>query len=55
MKKKLLAATLMAAMTITTVFGRSAVLAADDAASTKVITDSMGNEVEVPTEIKSMA
>ena len=55
MKKKLLAATLMAAMTITTVFGGSAVLAADDAASTKVITDSMGNEVEVPTEIKSMA
>ena len=55
MKKKLLAATLMAAMTITTVFGRSAVLAADDAASTKMITDSMGNEVEVPTEIKSMA
>ena len=55
MKKKLLAATLMAAMTITTVFGRSAVLAADDAASTKVITDSMGHEVEVPTEIKSMA
>ena len=54
MKKKLLAATLMAAMTITTVFG-GAVLAADDAASTKVITDSMGNEVEVPTEIKSMA
>ena len=55
MKRKLLAATLMAAMTITTVFGGSAVLAADDAASTKVITDSMGNEVEVPTEIKSMA
>ena len=55
MKKRLLAATLMAAMTITTVFGGSAVLAADDAASTKVITDSMGNEVEVPTEIKSMA
>lgn len=55
MKKKLLAVTLMAAMTITTVFGGSAVLASDDAVSTKVITDSMGNEVEVPTEIKSMA
>ena len=55
MKKKLLAATLMAAMTMTTVAGSSTVLAADDSASTKVITDSMGNEVEVPTEIKSMA
>lgn len=52
MKKQYLAALVAATMTAGAVLGNSTVLAAED---TRVITDSMGNEVEIPAEVKSMA
>ena len=54
MKKKYLAALMATVMTASTILGTGTALAAEDKADTKVITDSMGNEVEVPTDIKSM-